>query len=49
MVDRCKEMENEYTGSNCKRHLGQPYILSNPEKLNILADAMENKLGYLLK
>ena len=40
----CKEMEKEYTGNNCTRNLGQPYILSNPDELNILADAMENKL-----
>ena len=45
MVNRCKEMEQEYTGNNCTRHLGQPYLLSNPDELNILADAMENKLG----
>ena len=25
--------------------MGQPYLLSNPDELNILADAMENKLG----
>ena len=24
MVNRCKEMEKEYTGNNCTRHLGQP-------------------------
>ena len=45
MVNKCKEMEQEYTGNNCTRHLGQPYLLSNPDELNILADAMENKLG----
>ena len=45
MVNRCKEMEQEYTGNNCTRHLGQPDLLSNPDELNILADAMENKLG----
>ena len=38
-------MEQEYIGNNCTRHLGQPYLLSNPDELNILADAMENKLG----
>ena len=45
MFNRCKEMEQEYTGSNCTRHLVQPYLLSNPDGLNILADAMEKKLG----
>ena len=44
MVNKCKEMEQEYTGNNCTRHLGQPYLLSNPDELNILADAMEKKL-----
>ena len=38
-------MEQEYTENNCTRHLGQPYLLSNPDGLNILADAMEKKLG----
>ena len=41
MVNRCKEMEQEYTGNNCTRNLGQPYLLSNPDELNIIADAME--------
>ena len=38
-------MEQEYTGNNCTRHLGQPHLLSNPDELNIIADAVENKLG----
>ena len=25
--------------------MGHPYLLSNPDELNILADAMENKVG----
>ena len=37
-------MEQEYTGNNCTRHLGQPYLLSNPDELNILADTMKKKL-----
>ena len=45
MVNKCKEMEQEYTGNNCTRHLGQPYLLSNTDELNIIADAMENRLG----
>ena len=49
MVNRCKEMEQEYTGNNCTRHLGQPDLLSNPDELNILADAMGNKLGLRYK
>ena len=24
MVNRCKEMEQEYTGGNCTRHFGKP-------------------------
>ena len=38
-------MDQEYTGNNCTRHLGQPYILSNPDELNILADEMEKSLA----
>ena len=45
MVNKCKEMEQEYTGNNFTRHLGQTYLLSNTDELNILADVMENKLG----
>ena len=45
MVNKCKEMEQEYTRNNCTRHFGLPYLLSNPYEVNILADAMENKLG----
>ena len=44
MVIRCEEMEQEYTGNNCTRHLGQPYLLSNSDELNTLADAMK-KIG----
>ena len=39
-------MEQEYTGNNCTRHLGQPYLLSNPDQLNIIADAMEKNWAY---
>ena len=45
MVNKCKEMEKEYTCNNCTRHLGQPYLLSNPDEFNILSYAMKNKLG----
>ena len=46
MVNNCKETEQEYTGNNIvTRHLNTPYLLSNLDKLNILADAMENRLG----
>ena len=45
MVKKCKEMEQDSVGNNCKRHLGQPYLLSNQDKLNMLADAMGKKLG----
>ena len=45
MVNRCKEMEQEYTGNNCTRHLNPPYLLSNMDEPNILVDAMENRLG----
>ena len=29
MVDKCKEMEQEYTGNNCTKHLNPPDLLSN--------------------
>ena len=46
MVNKCKEMEQEYTGNNnVTRNLNPPYILSNLDELNILADSMENILG----
>ena len=47
MVNKCKEMEQEYTRNNCTRNLVQPYLLSNLDEFNILSDAMENKLGLL--
>ena len=40
IVNKCEEMEQEYTENNSTRHLGQPYLLSNPDELNILAHAM---------
>ena len=49
MVNRCKEMEQEYTVNNCTRHLGQPYCLSNLDELNILADAMKKNWPPLQK
>ena len=46
MVNKCKEMEQEYTGNNkVTRHLNPPYLLSNLDELNILADSIENRLG----
>ena len=46
MVNKCKEMEQEYTGNNnVTRHLNPPYLLSNLDELNILVDSMENRLG----
>ena len=44
MGNKCKEMEQEYTGNNCTRHFNPSYLLSNSDELNILADAMENRL-----
>ena len=38
-------MDQEYTVNNETRNLNPPYLLSNLDELNILADAMENKLG----
>ena len=46
MVDKCKEMEQLYTGNNnVTRHLNPTYLVSNVDELNILADSMENRLG----
>ena len=46
MVNQCKEMEQEYTGNNnVIRHLNPPYLLSNLDELNILADSMEKELA----
>ena len=48
MVNKCKEMEQEYTGNNnVIRQLNPPYLLSNLDELNILADSMENRLGIM--
>ena len=46
MVNKCKEMKQEYTGNNnVTRHLNPPYLLLNLDELNILADSMEKRLG----
>ena len=45
MVDKFKEMEQEYTGNNnVTRHLNPSYLLSNLDELSILADSKENRL-----
>ena len=46
MVNKCKEMDQEYTvNNNVTRHLNPPYLLSNLDEINILADLTENRLG----
>ena len=46
MVNKCKEMKQEYIGNNnVTRNLNPSYLLSNLDELNILADSMENLLG----
>ena len=45
MVNKCKEMYQEYTGNNDTRNLNPSYILSNLDELNIIADSMEKRLG----
>ena len=46
MFNKCKEMEQEYTvNNNVIRHLNPPYLLSNLDELDILADSMEKRLG----
>ena len=44
MVNKCKEMEQEYTRNNDTRNLNPPYLLSNLDELNNLAGSMDNKL-----
>ena len=45
-VNKCKEMKQEYTGNNnLTRHLNPPYLVSNVDELNLLANSMENRLG----
>ena len=39
MVNKCKEMKQEYTGNNnITRHLNPPYLISNMGELNLLAN-----------
>ena len=45
MVNKCKEMKQEYTGYTNTRNLNPSYLLSILDELNILADSMENRLG----
>ena len=41
-------MEQQYTGNNnVTRHLNPPYVVSNMDELNILANSMENRLGLI--
>ena len=41
MVNKCKEMKQEYTGNNTvTRKLNPLYLLSYLDELNILADSM---------
>ena len=52
MVNKCKEMEQQYTvNNNVTRNLNPPYLVSNVDEINILADSMENRLGltYTIK
>ena len=46
MVNKCKETKKEYTGNNnLTRHLNPPYLVSNVDELNLLANSTENRLG----
>ena len=39
-------MEQQYTGNNnVTRHFNPPYLVSNVDEPNILANLMENRLG----
>ena len=45
MVNRCKYMEQQYTGKHITKHFSKPYLLKNSDELNILADVIENHPG----
>ena len=45
MVKKCKELEQDNTGNNCTWHLNPHYLLLNLDELNIIANAMGNRLG----
>ena len=46
MVNKSKEMKQEYTGNNnLTKHLNPPYLVSNVDELNLVANSMENRLG----
>ena len=46
MVNKCKETKKEYTwNNNLTRHLNPPYLVSNVDELNLLANSTENRLG----
>ena len=49
MVSKCKQMKKEYTGNNynLSRHFNPPYLVSNVDEINILANSMENRLGIM--
>ena len=47
MVNKCKEIKQEYTGNNnVTSSLNPSYLLSNLYELNLLADSMETRLGH---
>ena len=46
MVNKCKEMKQEYTGNNnLTRHFNPSYPVSNVDEINLLENSMENRLG----
>ena len=46
MVNKCKEMKQEYKGNNnFTRTLNPSYLSSNLDELNLLADSMGNRPG----
>ena len=55
MVNRCKEMEQDYTRKNSTRHFGQPYLLTNlnfPKNIQVTLSEQNlpppNKLSILV-
>ena len=45
MVNKCKEMEQEYTRNNFTSNLNPTFFLSKLDELNILPGSMEKRLG----
>ena len=49
MVNSCKDVGLKYTGKYFTKHFGRTYLLNNSDELDILANAMENRIGLRYK